>query len=341
MYSDDYLIRFILDLTTVSGDDNPSKVRRASRRGVRFDESSSVARPDFAVVVLCYILQHALNRAMLLKKNRQQLQDLHKLLKAYLPTISVKLSENLNPEDERKFSVLWESLIKLTILLHTNEQAALLASFGEFISWSTTHFLQADKKSIFGISLTTSLLRACSNVVTIGLSDGAFIDKCLDAASLLLQKGINLFAIVLRHHAYSFPWSVSDNSLSTCRDVTMLCLESTDWAVSKKFDNESVQRICKQTVPSTLKNTFIAIDDQTTNGAAPEDYGNDFSDIKKKVQAILNTYCYKIGKLDDQPFFDLLQALSDCHVSSSIIGTRWNHLLSGTDNRSSDREEQQ
>ena len=53
----------------------PKKVK-----GVRFDETSQKPRPGYGLLLLRYLLSHSLNKAILLKKNIKQLEDIKDIL---------------------------------------------------------------------------------------------------------------------------------------------------------------------------------------------------------------------------------------------------------------------
>ncbi len=50
-------------------------------KGVRFVESNEKPRPEFAIHLLNYLLSHSLNKAILLKKNMAQLEEIQVALK--------------------------------------------------------------------------------------------------------------------------------------------------------------------------------------------------------------------------------------------------------------------
>jgi hypothetical protein len=54
--------------------------QKKKAKGVRFDEAKEKSRPGFGLVLLRYLLSHVLNRAILLKKNLSQLEDIKNIL---------------------------------------------------------------------------------------------------------------------------------------------------------------------------------------------------------------------------------------------------------------------
>ena len=76
----------LASLETKSTSGTPSKAKR-KRRGVRFDESEDKPRPGYGLLILKYMMSHSLNRAILLRKNVSQLEDLVKLVKVCVEQI--------------------------------------------------------------------------------------------------------------------------------------------------------------------------------------------------------------------------------------------------------------
>ena len=96
---------------------------RKKSRGVRFQEAGSEkAQPGFALVILRYILSHQMTRAMLLRKNLDQLKEIHVILKSYLPLISEKASEDIEQQGAESDHVVLASAflvnLKLAAILH-------------------------------------------------------------------------------------------------------------------------------------------------------------------------------------------------------------------------------
>ena len=69
-----------LDLNLRLNGSLKSKNKPKKAKGVTFDKTQDRPRPGFAFLILRYILSHALNRAILIKKNFTQLQELLKML---------------------------------------------------------------------------------------------------------------------------------------------------------------------------------------------------------------------------------------------------------------------
>ena len=98
----------------------PSSSTRPKRKGVRFAEASSdQPRPDLSLLLVQFILANPINRPMLLKKNKTQLQELLTVLDSYFPVLSGKLTtRQVQDRNEiKKLSLAWDSLIRLSILL--------------------------------------------------------------------------------------------------------------------------------------------------------------------------------------------------------------------------------
>ena len=52
----------------------------AKKKGVRFDETTQKPRPGYGLLLLRYLLSHSLNKAILIKKNIKQLEDIKDIL---------------------------------------------------------------------------------------------------------------------------------------------------------------------------------------------------------------------------------------------------------------------
>lgn len=67
------------------------------KRGVRFEEEETESeRSNLALILTQYILQHFVNRAKLLRKNRGHLKELKDVLRTYLPLIDTHLKQEGN-----------------------------------------------------------------------------------------------------------------------------------------------------------------------------------------------------------------------------------------------------
>ena len=71
----------------------PSKAKK-KKRGVRFDEMEEKPRPGYGLLILKYMMSHSLNRAILLKKNVSQLEDLVKLVQVCFQNIIIELKSH-------------------------------------------------------------------------------------------------------------------------------------------------------------------------------------------------------------------------------------------------------
>ena len=76
------------------------------------------------------ILANPINRPMLLKKNRIQLEEVVSALESYLPVLEEKIKDprKLRDMDEvKKLSLAWDSLVRLSILLQPSKTVTGLA----------------------------------------------------------------------------------------------------------------------------------------------------------------------------------------------------------------------
>ncbi len=170
----------------------PPEKRRKSSRVVRFAEASEPpSRPSLALALVEYLLLHPVDRAILLKKNVGQLGDLRETLKTYLPAIK---QESVGSEmTDRKILLVWDSLLKLTVLIHQVEGDAAAAlhetcdRMEECMEWLSAEVLDDDKPMTeLGRTLTRALILVCSNMVTVSICHLNFVMRCIK----LCQKGL-------------------------------------------------------------------------------------------------------------------------------------------------------
>ena len=109
----------------------PSSAARPRRKGVRFAEASAdEPRPNLSLVLVQSILANPINRPMLLKKNRIQLEEVVSALESFLPVLEEKIKDprKLRDMDEvKKLSLAWDSLVRLSILLQPSKTVTGLA----------------------------------------------------------------------------------------------------------------------------------------------------------------------------------------------------------------------
>ena len=106
----------------------------ASRKGVRFSESAGLgaAKPDLALQLIKYMFRHPVNREILLRKNRPQVQELKDTLRKYvdetlnyLPTpgeFSFAISDEHLIANQKFLCEVWQSLLTITMLLHSPQK---------------------------------------------------------------------------------------------------------------------------------------------------------------------------------------------------------------------------
>ena len=102
----------------------------STRKGVRFSESAGlgVAKPELALKIIRYMFRHPVNREILIKKNRPQVEELKETLRKfvdefenYLPTIDgiqLEMGNERMVSNQNLLCEVLQSLLTLTILLH-------------------------------------------------------------------------------------------------------------------------------------------------------------------------------------------------------------------------------
>jgi hypothetical protein len=91
------------------GNDNGRRVSRRKQKGVRFAEAESdVPRPELALALLRHLLCHPINRAILLRKNQEQLKELsdHILSQERLDHFARRLHDNVGTEEVAQMALL-------------------------------------------------------------------------------------------------------------------------------------------------------------------------------------------------------------------------------------------
>ena len=104
------------------------------RKGVRFSESAGLgaAKPQLALQLIKYIFRHPVNREILLRKNRPQVEELKDTLRKYVDEFVHYLpnarKSSASQEDlsanQNILCEVWQSLLTLTMLLHFPNKAA-------------------------------------------------------------------------------------------------------------------------------------------------------------------------------------------------------------------------
>ena len=146
---------------------------------------------------MVYLLQHPVNRAILLRKNRPQLEELRaKLLSSYLP----QLKEYLRQDEEdsnraRELEAAWGITLKLTVLLQegaVDESCSeTLGKVEDLMDWTEKEVLSGERLSSFSLAARLAMEAAvvCRDMVTIGVCDVNFVGHFLELCESLLSKG--------------------------------------------------------------------------------------------------------------------------------------------------------
>ena len=104
----------------------------ANRKGVRFSESAGLgaAKPKLALKIIRYMFRHPVNREILIKKNRSQVEELKETLRKfvdefvyYLPIdngIEIEEDKDQVVSNQTYLCEVLQSLLTLTILLHSS-----------------------------------------------------------------------------------------------------------------------------------------------------------------------------------------------------------------------------
>ncbi len=173
-----------------------TKTTGKRKRGVRFAEHpSETPRPLLALSLVEYLLQHPVNRAILLRKNRTQLEELRDVLCSYLPLIKSALaSGDYSDVEAKKFSMTWSFLLKLTVLLQESsgeaEVSDTLSKVEDCLEWleGAVATESGSKDRVLRGELVRSAGLVCCNMVTIGVCDANFVGHLLDLCSGELRR---------------------------------------------------------------------------------------------------------------------------------------------------------
>ena len=199
-----------------------------SRKGVRFSESAGLgaAKPELAIQLIKYMFRHPVNREILLRKNRPQVEELRDTLKnykhelaIYLPipnSVSIAADQDDLISNQKLLCEAWDSVLKLTIMLHSpkhsdgqvvpiqkegNKGTRLSSTNSEgqsdddvfiiledLVEWAEKNLITLPQfnKDIFSLRLLNSLLNACSNTVTLHIPDANFVGLSLEFAIHIL-----------------------------------------------------------------------------------------------------------------------------------------------------------
>ena len=249
-----------------------------SRKGVRFSESAGLgtAKPELALQLMKYMLRHPVNREILLKKNRPQVEELKDTLRKfvdefvhYLPTTNsfcFAIGQDGLVANQRFLCEVWDSLLKLTIMLHmpkmpettvirnnrdsvrrgikqkeghkittlsnsnTTGQSEndVFIILEDLLEWAEQNLLILPHfiKDTFSLRLLNSLINACSNTITLHIADANFVGLSLEFAVKILN---NIYNILGRSQTHA-----SNRSYNLEDDVELL----------DKFDYDGVSSAC-------------------------------------------------------------------------------------------------
>ena len=189
----------VASTTDVSTASSP-QTKKKKARAVRFAESPAESpRPRLALAVVEYLLQHPVNRAILLRKNRPHLADLRDCLQGHLPDIGCSLrKEKLEERERKKLASAWTVLLKLTVLLRREETGGeegacseTLERVEELLEWLGEAVLEKEERpsSKLGRSLALSACSLCTNMVTIEVCDVNFVGHLLDLCGNMVDMG--------------------------------------------------------------------------------------------------------------------------------------------------------
>ena len=139
---------------------------RKKVRAVRFEESvdsrdqtAVIEKSTRALKMVKYITEHPVNRAMMLKKNRANLEEIRLVLEKFLPVL------NEDDGDSGRIIEAFEVLLTLTVLLHTKDNSEETLTRVEDI---LTHVYDAPAP------ILEKALTVCINMITIGVCDVNF-----------------------------------------------------------------------------------------------------------------------------------------------------------------------
>ncbi len=176
---------------------------RRKGRGVRFAEAAEEesGKPVLALLLVEYAMQHPVNRAILLRKNRAQLEELRSSLLAYVPIIRTHLrGEGACDKTGKKLAMVWKLALKLTVLLQEEGEAdascsETLGKIEDLMEWTEKEVLTEEggsgsgNSTRLGVELSRSTVSVCCDMVTIGVCDINFIGHLLELCGMLLNKG--------------------------------------------------------------------------------------------------------------------------------------------------------
>ena len=171
------------------------------KKGVRFDETSQRPRPGYGLLLLRYLLSHSLNKAMLLKKNMKQLEDIKDILQNYIPIIETSNVED-NPDKvdlEGHHEILasaWTMLLQMEMLLHLNKKDQnndeITVTAEKHLAWISDKILAKKQSTTFTSYIIKSAIMFCSNMVTMNICNSTFADLAAQLSSDFVDQGMKI-----------------------------------------------------------------------------------------------------------------------------------------------------
>ena len=178
----------------------------SSSKGVRFQEPvSKVSQTRVALRLINYLLEHQINRAILLAKCRPGLEEVMTTCVGVLEyVVTVLGSKDLSGVSLTDVESLVSVYGQLTLLLRPE---TAVTTTQELMTWSERellHVLDTDAETRAGatrahVSLCTRVLASINTIVvsgvSVGLADTDHVDKCLDwSLQLLVDAGVSQLA---------------------------------------------------------------------------------------------------------------------------------------------------
>ena len=164
---------------------NSVEKTKKKTKGVRFEESFDCndqnaleMKSESGLTLIKYLIGHPVNRAMMLRKNRDNLEELRSVLINFIPVAD---------QNERTLEA-FEILLKLTVLLHDKENFEQTFHQIEDIVTVVKDDFVANKKSEQVKVIAAKTLLICCNMISIGICDVNFIGHCCDLAEVLLEE---------------------------------------------------------------------------------------------------------------------------------------------------------
>jgi len=273
-------------------------------KGVRFLEAEQ-PRLGLAVKLLQHLMQHTVNRSILLAKNRDRLEEVLGALEGVLGELETRVAwtgaggQEQDMKD-RQLEDTWELWLKLLVLLHEEGKQRTLEKLDNALAWSERELVAVVTPGVDGEEVRVdqggvriarkcldTLMSVVSSTMAIGMADAKFSSRSLEWALQLMGVG-DRFVV-------GMAWMLSEVSL-----MAMVRLE-----------DEEMKTLYVETVAASFANLLNYL---TTGGRGRDLDGKVEGELKKALGALVK--CYRRTSVEEE---DVFMDIRDLFVNVLVL----------------------